>query len=176
MLPDDKRPAIDWMALAKQLGTLREQGERGSSVDADRAIEIIIGPDNLRAAVDHYISHKPGYELTRFVLWRLRPRSAMERCREIYLTEADIEVRRDSVELLRVVADRRVLPWIPEFLNDPDDGVQLWGAGVVDQLLQSNLVEPEECTELLSAMSQHANRGVRERHAFIREYLAAREA
>jgi hypothetical protein len=174
MEPTEKSPTIDWTALAKQLGTILEQGESGGSEYAYRALEIIIGPENLRAAVDHYVAQQPGYELARSVLRQLHPWSAMVRCREIYLTETDIEVRRDAVELLRVVADRRVLPWIPEFLNDPDEGVQAWGAGVVDQLLWSKRVEPEECEALLSAMSQHPHHRVRELHAFISEYLATR--
>jgi hypothetical protein len=166
---------VDWAELARSLGTLGSNGqEHGSSAIASQAIEIIIGTANLRAAVDHYVALKPGAELARFVLWQFHPWSAMERCYEIYQTSDDPDARCTAVELLRVVADRRALQWIPGFLEDPDKGVQCWGAGVVDQLLFSRLVHRDECEELLSLMANHANEQVRQTHAFVQEYLASR--
>lgn len=166
---------IDWADLARSLGTLGIDGqEHGSSAIASQTIEIIIGTANLRAAVDHYVDQKPGAELARFVLWRLHPWSAMERCYEIYQSSDDPDARCTAVELLRVVADQRVLPWIPGFLEDPDQGVQCWGAGVVDQLLFSRLVDREECEDLLLLMANHANEQVRQTHGFVLEYLTSR--
>jgi len=66
-------------------------------------------------------------ERPRSVLWLLRPWSAMLPCRELFSTAGDLQVRRSAVELLRVVADRRVVPWVPTFLADPDPGIQRWG-------------------------------------------------
>ena len=143
-MPDGNGSAIiDWEALARSLGMINEHGgESGSSDAAYQALEIIIGPEALRAAVDHYVAHKQGAELARNVLWQLHPWSAMERCYEIYQNADDLDTRRTAVELLRVVADRRVLPWVRGFLEDRDEGICNWGAGVVDQLLFCNLVEP----------------------------------
>ncbi|MES2789698.1 MAG: HEAT repeat domain-containing protein [Planctomycetota bacterium] len=167
---------VDWTELARSVGTLREDGsEHGSSIIALEAIVAIIGSANLCAAVDHYIAHKPGAELARFVLWRLHPWCAMERCYELYLNADDPDVRCTAVELLRVVADRRALPWIRRFLEDPDPGIQTWGAGIVDQLLWSDLIEPAECEDLLLMMVNHSNEQVRDRHLFVLEYLTARE-
>jgi len=176
MVPPEKMSEgeIDWTEIARTLGTLHENGESGSSEDAREAIAMILGPTHLHAAVDHYVSHKKGYELVRHVLWLLRPWSAMERCYEIYQNEEDPDVRREAIELLRVVADRRALPWIKGFLEDPDEGVQSWAAGIVDQLLWSSLVDPEDCDELLHLMANHSNRLVLDRYSFIMEFLNER--
>jgi hypothetical protein len=73
-----------------------------------------------------------------------------------------------------VVADRRALPWIPEFLNDSDPDIQGWGIGVLDQLLYSELVWPEEAEDLLKTAEQHQSEHVRERAEWIRNFLRVR--
>jgi hypothetical protein len=166
---------IDWEQLARQLGLLRPDGESGGSDSALRAIELLLGEDNLKAAADYYVSGGPGGELARNVLWQLRPWSAMQRCHEIYRSGADVETRCAAVELIRVVADRRALPWVQEFLDDPDPGIQTWGAGVVDQLLWSRLAEPEECAALLERMAAHPNANVRGTAEWIQLFLRDRE-
>ncbi|MCA1626477.1 MAG: hypothetical protein LC742_00715, partial [Acidobacteria bacterium] len=122
--------AVDWKTLAEQLGTLRDNGEVGDASYARRAIEILLGEEILRQAVDYYISGEPGSELARFVLWQIHPWSAMKHCYHIYKSDAEIEKRRLAVELLRVVADRRAMGWITEFLEEADPQIQMWGAGV----------------------------------------------
>jgi hypothetical protein len=71
---------INWEKLAVDLGLLTAQGEHSGSGEARRALEIILGEDALRAAVDYYVAHGRGGELARSVLWQLRPWSAMSRC------------------------------------------------------------------------------------------------
>ena len=117
---------MDWHTLAQKLGTLRDDGESGGSDLGRRALELIVGADALRSAVDYYISGGPGSELARSVLVLLKPSSAMERCLEIARGEADAESRRSAVELLRMVADGRGIGWAAEFLRDDDEG----GTGV----------------------------------------------
>src|SRR5215204_2222574 len=126
---------IDWQALASQLGTLREDGESSGNHKACEALEILLGEDNLRRSVDYYISGRPGSELARSVLWQIHPFSAMRYCYDIFKSDLPVEFRRSAVELLRVVADKRAVHWIDEFLNDNDPEIQSWGAGVLDQLL-----------------------------------------
>jgi len=165
---------IDWEQLAREVGSLREDGEHCSSDLGLRALEVIVGEDRLRAAVDYYVAGGRGSELARFVLWALYPWSAMCRCYEIYRSDADVATRCSAVELLRVVGDRRALPWVSEFLDDQDPGIQAWGAGMLDQLLWSRLVFPEECEELLKKCRAHPNEQVRETADFIDSYLASR--
>lgn len=169
-----KRTSIDWEQLARQLGTIHEGSESSDSIVALQAIELLIGEKQLRDSVDYYISQAPGCELARVVLWQLHPWPAMQRCYEIFRLSENILDRQLAIELLRVVADRRALKWIDEFIIDPDPGVQNWGAGVLDQLLWSELVEVEECRELLDKLGNHESEDIREKAQFIRSYLKMR--
>ena len=161
---------VDWEALARQLGAF-EDGEIYSSRMAKQAIEILLGEEIFQSAVAYYISGQPGNELARFVLWQIRPWSAMKHCYDIYKSEEDVDIKRDAIELLRVVADRRALGWVGEFLDDPDKGIQIWGIGLLDQLLCSDLIEPEEAEFFLKRAENHNNPGVRQKAEFVREYL-----
>jgi hypothetical protein len=173
---------IDWSALANQLALLTPEApsgrdgrsERSGSDAARRALEVLIGEPALRASVDDYITGASGSELARSVLWLLHPWSAMTHCYEIWRSAPSIEERRSAVELLRVVADGRALGWIGDFLEDEDETVQAWGAGVLDQLLWSNLVSVVEAEPLLVSAERHANPAVRKTAEFIRGYLQAR--
>jgi hypothetical protein len=171
MSREDDAARIDWEGLARRLGSLSDDGERGGTDLAQQALEQILGEAEVRAAVDYYVSGRRGFELARSVLGLLRPWSAMQRCYEVFRTDPDPESRRSAVELLRAVADRRALAWVPEFLRDSDEGVQTWGAGVVDQLLWSGLVEEENCQTILEMMSGHPNPGVQRYYCLIRESL-----
>lgn len=167
---------IDWERLAREVGALGEDGgEQGGDRLARRALEEIIGTGEWHAAVDHYVAGKSGRELIRSVLWLIHPWAAMQRCQEVYQTSSDPDARCAAVELLRAVADRRVLPWVRQYLHDADVGVQEWGAGIVDQLLWSELMEPEEAADLLDEMSRHPSAGIRARVEWIRSFLQQRE-
>ena len=162
---------IDWQALASKLDLFTANGERSGDEAAQRALELIIGEDALRQSVDYYIAGGRGSMLARSVLWQLRPWSAMSYCYEIFNSQQELDIRRSAVELLRVVADRRAVPWITEFLNDSDAEIQSWGIGVLDQLLFSKLVESEEVEDLISTAEGHASQAVRECAERIRLYL-----
>lgn len=169
-------PTIDWTALARHVGSIDDSGQQRSGTDFARAaLEQIVTPEVFVSAVDHYVSGRPGGELARSVLWHCHPWYAMERCHELYTSSSDLDVRERAIELLRVVADRRALPWIAQYLEDPNPVIQAWGAGIVDQLLYSDLVEREECDALLRQMETHSNASVRERLRFIQQFLAERE-
>ncbi len=164
---------IDWHTLARTLGTLGDCSESGGSDLGRQALELIVGVDALRSAVDYFIAGDPGCELARSVLTILKPPCAMERCLEVARSDADVESRRLAVNLLRNVADRRGIGWAAEFLRDEDEGVQVWGAMIVDQLLFTGLAEPDECVPILEAMEGHPNAGVRRQGAFVRSFLAS---
>ena len=164
---------IDWAKLARELDCYVSGVY--TSDDSRRAIELLLGEESLRSSVEYYVAVGAHRELTRMVLWQLRPWSAMQHCYEIFKSTRELCDRRAAVELLRVVADRRVLPWIPEFLADPDLDIQAWGASVLDQLTFSQLVAPEEAEELLCLMERHEYHLVRERATRIRGFLAQNE-
>ncbi|HEX8127777.1 MAG TPA: hypothetical protein VF527_01520 [Pyrinomonadaceae bacterium] len=162
---------INWKSLAEHLGTLRDGGEVGGSSYARQVIESLIGEENLRQAVEYYIDGKPGCELARSVLWQIQPWSAMKHCYDIYKSDGDIGKRRIAVELLRVVADRRAMGWITEFLEDKDQEIQIWGMGLLNQLVSSGSLSESETEELLTQAGTHANPSVREIAASIRRGL-----
>ncbi len=165
---------INWKSLAEEVGSLRDGGEFGSREYAKRAIELLISEEQIREAVDYYISGVPGSELVRSIIWLIHPISAMEYCYEIYKSDADIETKRLAIELLKVAADERALKWVKEFLNDPDRGIQLWGFSILDQLLWSNLVY-EEGIELLKYAESLKIEHLKESIEFVNNYLSNRE-
>lgn len=166
---------IDWEKLAEDVGSRKNGQEFGSSWYAQEAIERIIGVENIRQAVDHYVAGDPGAGLIRSVIWRIHPFSAMERCYEIYKNDPDLGNRRMAVELLRVAADRRVLPWIEEFLNDEDQSIRAWGFGIVDQLLWSKLIEENEVSHLIELVEKSSDDYLREKAVFVRGFLRDRQ-
>lgn len=162
---------IDWVSLGKQVGTGGGNLESVSTQDAQRAIEILIGEENLREAVDYYIDGKPESELARFVLRQFHPWSAMEYCYEIYKTDQNPERRMFAVELLRSVADKRALKWVTEFLGDENPQIQVLGVGILDYLNLKSLIILEDIEEILLKADKHLNPGVREMAQMIREQI-----
>jgi len=165
---------INWDEIADALRPEMPDREPAGTDAARRALEMILGEEALRGGVDYYVARRSASELVRSVLWLLRPWSAMVRCHELAGMSNEPEIRRSAVELLRVVGDRRALPWVSEFLDDSDSQVQGWGIGVLDQLLWSELIEPEEAEEVLQRAAHHENEAIREHVEFIRSFLRAR--
>lgn len=151
MSPSD--PPIDWTALARELGTLRDGGEIGGSDLPRAALTRLLGPRQIVHAVDHYVEEERGFELARTVVWSLRPEEAMHECRRIDLEDADLARRQNAVALLRDVATREALAWV------------VW----------CRLLRPEDDptgVALLARADAHPNEGVRDRASFIRNVLA----
>jgi len=165
---------LNWGELRAALRLEFINGDDAGSDAARRALEMILGEKTLRDSVDYYVERRAAGELARSVLWLLRPWSAMSRCHELAQLPNAIETRRSAVELLRVVADDRALPWVSDFLEDQDAQIQSWGIGVLDQLLWSELIEPADGEELLERGAQHGNPAVRDQVEFIRTYLRDR--
>ncbi len=175
-MPNNPRDTTDWTALAERFGVLSgPDAESCGSEQARAALEVIIGPDTLCAAVEHCISGAAGAELARAVLSQLHPWCAMQRCHELFLGTVELDTRRRAIELLRIVADRRALPWIAEYLTDPDPQIQFWGAGIVDQLLYSGLIEVEECESILQIMATHSHERIREQYEALMGILSGNE-
>jgi len=61
--------------------------------------------------------------------------------------------------------------WITEFLEEADPQIQMWGAGVLEQLILSGLISEEEAEESLEKAEKHTNPSVREIADSIRERL-----
>jgi HEAT repeat protein len=162
---------IDWDEFA-----VAEEGHLGPGGDnrARRALEVILGEQAIRSAVDCILAVRPGAGLALDVLSLLRPWIAAEYCHEISLSSSDIDKRRRAVGLLQDVGDRRALPWLSGYLDDSDSMVQMCGAAVLDHLLYLDLVEPQEAEGLIKKAQHHDNEAVREQAESIRRYLRNR--
>src|SRR5580700_10269982 len=81
--------AIDWGAVASQVGGIEPDGrERIVGTDGGRrALELILGEENIREAVDHWTDQKLGEFTAEQVLIIISSTVAMERCYEIYKTD-----------------------------------------------------------------------------------------
>ena len=158
---------IDWARLATSLGLVdvTEPGgwnERGGNEVARNALECILGPERIVDAVEYYISMQPGFELARSVLRLVRPLSAMNHCHKIFRSHAPLADRRTAVELLRSLCDRRVLPWVPDLLADPDPEIQHFGILAVVELSYTQSVDNDDLDAILQIARNHSNERVRE--------------
>lgn len=163
-----------WKSIAKELGCLDDSGQESSSSEKAReAIEFLLGKDFMKEAVRYYIDGGAGSELLRGVLWQLHPYSAMQECYRIFRDENSIQTKRDAIELLRVVADSRALKWVSEFLTHEDESIQVWGIGIVDQLVFSEMCETDDVSSILEVAKSHSNKHVREKTEYILSMLAA---
>jgi hypothetical protein len=74
-----------------------------------------------------------------------------------------------------VVADRRVLEWIPEFLASGNVGVRVCGIGIVDQLLiMQEDIELAEAMPLLETALRDPDEAVRSQAQQILDMAAER--
>jgi hypothetical protein len=166
---------VDWEQIARQIGSIQENtplgrySELGGSNFARKALIEILGEDLLRDAVDYYVDGGRGSEVIRSILRLIQPRSAMDRCYDIYKSNVDIETRRYALTLLVHFADYSVLNWIYEFLDDPDEDINIWGACTLDQLLQTHWeAPPQEFGDLLDKAEKHSSQRVREQTKDLR--------
>jgi len=77
---------IDWKRVADEIGGLDDSGEEQitGTRGGRRALEILLGEQNLRDAVDYWNSQEPGCFTAEMVLSIIKSKVAMDRCYEIY--------------------------------------------------------------------------------------------
>jgi len=137
--------AIDWVDLATRIGAVDWTGnENPPGTDGGRrALELIIGEDTLREAVDSAVNlivpWQPGYFTAEAVLKVLVSPLAMQRCYEIYKNEPGTDRGRSVVYLLASMADETALPWVGELLDDPDESIRWNGLAVLQNILYGHL-------------------------------------
>lgn len=161
---------IDWATLANKVGA--EEGRGGSEL-AQQALESVLGEDNIANAVEVILDWQPGCEIARSVLRSIHSLRATEIAYEKYKV-GNAEQAVLAVALIQHIHHPRALDWIEEFLND--DIVAAWGASILDQLIWSKVVKWDDprVVRLLDLVESHEDSTVRNKAAFIREYMAAR--
>jgi hypothetical protein len=170
--------SIDWEKLARQIGAIQENtslgaySERGGDLIACQALVLILGDNFWRDAVDYYVDGGRGSAVISSITAMLHPKPVMERCYEIYQSDADIDTRRYALTLFADAADYSALPWISALLDDLDEEINGWGAVTLDHLLQTMwLRPPPEFAEVLEKAEKHLSQRVREqvKDSLIRE-------
>jgi hypothetical protein len=168
---------IDWQQIAAEIGGLDSDGEECGvgTVGGRRALEIILGEQNIREAVDWFADDKPGAFTAEMVLRIISSTIAMERCHEIYKAEPGSRRAGAAVFLLYETADHRVLPWIPEFLKDSEMAIRWNGVMALGKVLSGPLGDEgvAMAKALLISAESDADPGVRERATEIRRRLAS---
>ena len=164
--------SIDWKELAKQVGDLNPDGsERGSgTTSGQRALEILIGEEKLRNAVDCFVSDEPGGFTAEMVLKIIGSEIAMKYCYEIYKTEPGTSRAGSAVFLLGSMADSKALPWVREFLEDGSELIRLNGLRVLQNILYRPLNDADIAIaqELMNKAESDSVASVRERAEQIR--------
>lgn len=168
---------IDWRAVALDVGDLSPDGAvRGSgTLSGLRALELIIGEENIRGAVDWWASDEPGAFTAEMVLRIIRSTVAMNYCYEIYKNEPNTRRSSAAVFLLYEMADWRVLPWVAEFLEDTNVSVRWNGAMALQGILAGPLNDEGIATakHLLAKAESDPDEGVRQKAREVRNRLAS---
>jgi hypothetical protein len=136
-------------------------------------LELIVGEENIRAAVDHWTTFEPGYGAAEQVLLIMRSTIAMEYCYEIYKKEPNTDRAGRAIFLLSEMADWRFMQWARELM---DDERTRWNTVVaLEQVLEGALGDEgiALAKELLAEAEADPNEMLRERAVKIHERLAA---
>ena len=158
---------IDWRALDKQVG-----GCWGTE-PGRRVLELIVGEENIRSAVDHWIAFEPGYGAAEQVLLIMRPSVAMEYCYRIFKNEPNTERADRAIFLLSEMADSRFMQWARELM---DNKRTRWNTLVAfEQVLEGALGDEgiALAKELLAEAEADPNETLRERAIAIHKRLTA---
>jgi len=168
--------AIDWRALGQQVGDLNADGTEcnaGSTESARRALELLIGEENIRQAVDHWTSLEPGAYTAENTLLIISSTVAMEYCYEIYKKEPDTQRAGLAIFLLSEMADWRFMRWARELM---DDNRTRWNTVVaLEQILEGPLGDEgiSLAKELLAEAETDPDQKLRERALEIHKRLAS---
>src|SRR5580704_19041931 len=124
-----------------------------------------MGEENLRNAVDYFISLEPGAFTAEMVLQVIRSEIAMNRCFEIYKTEPNTYRACSAVFLLGSMADCHALSWVREFLEDNNEAVRMNGLRVLQSILCGPLNDADTAIakELFEKAELDSDSAVRER-------------
>ena len=165
----------DWTQLARQIGSLRDDGsESGGDSFAQQAFDEIFGDEWIESTVEHIISFKRGRELAMNCLRYLHSTKATKYAYHIYKT-SEGERADQAVWLIKHLANPIAFDWIEEFLNDKN--VIHWGIGVLDQLLWTEQIPyDDKAKSLLELAKTNSNGQLIEQTDFIKQYLQERNS
>src|SRR6185369_11539875 len=106
---------IDWIELARAVGSLEGTNESGGTAYACRALERLLGDDGLRAAVEHVVASRPGGELAMNVLRHIESERAAQIAYDVYRASSGDRASM-AVWLIKHIANPSTAAWIADFL------------------------------------------------------------
>jgi len=167
--------AIDWRQIARQIGGLNPDGsEKGIGTESGRrALELIIGTENIRRAVDQWTSLEPGAFTAERALLIIGSSIAMEYCYEIYKNEPNTDRAGRAIFLLSEMADGRFMRWARELMEDSNTR---WNALVALEQVLAGPLDDEGIAlgkELLEKAETDSDQMFRERAVEIHKRLAS---
>jgi hypothetical protein len=163
---------ITWLDLEDQICNSLNQSSSNQDYVA-RAFEILLGQDFLESAVQQCIYGMPQAGLARQILVRIRSSIAMEYCYQIYQKSNNFDEKIEALGLIRWIANKDVIQWIPEFLNHVEEDIRSCGIAIVDQMLFKHVIYYEDIEEILKGTLNHTqDQYVRER---IQGFIDAEE-
>ena len=165
----------DWIILAKQVGSLHDDGsESGGDDYARKAFDEILGDEWIEKTVDHIVSFRHGQELAMNCLRYLHSAKATHYAYHIYKTSESERADR-AVWLIKQISNPISLEWIEEFLNDRN--VIHWGIAVLDQLLWTEQIPFDDKAKSLLELADKNSKGLlKEKTDFIRQYVDERNS
>jgi hypothetical protein len=165
----------DWKQLARQLGSLRDDGsESGGDDYAKKAFDEILGDEWVESTVEHIVSFKRGRELAMNCLRYLHSNKATNYAYRVYKT-SEGERADQAVWLIKHLANPIAFEWIEEFVNDKN--VIHWGLGVLDQSLWTEQILYDDKAKLLLELADtNSNGQLKEQTDFIRQYVHERNS
>lgn len=167
------RPAkTDWMALAIEIGLDPDAGAVRED-HSRRAVEAILGEENIRAAVDVRLGFNPGWNVAEGVLRLIRSESATDLAYEAYTSAGDDRAIQ-AVSLIKEIAHPKALAWVEEFLRD--ERVAHLGAELLGELVRRReyWAGDSRIERLLALAETHRSETVRAVAASLRHDLVER--
>ena len=163
----------DWKQLARQLGTLTDDGsESGGDNFAIKAFDEILGDEWIESTIEQIISFEYGQELAMSCLRYIRSTKATNYAYHVYKTSNGERAER-AVWLIKHIANPTAFEWVEEFLNDIN--VIHWGIGLLDQLLWTEqILYNDKVNSLLELANKNSNDQLKAQTDFIRKYISER--
>jgi hypothetical protein len=155
---------INWESLANEtVGTMGDQNCLDGAALSARALEVILGEDFFRDAVEVVLKEGEESELARCILKTIRSTIAMKYCYEIFKTSDDVDRSISALALIRWIANSGVIQWIPELLSSSEPDVQNCAVAIIDQMLWSHILDYDNLKPMLVSSLSHPREYVRER-------------
>jgi hypothetical protein len=160
----------NWEALALKMGILNADGsESYLGQNEYTALELILGDEWIRHAVDTFIEGKPGNELAIKTIRHLYSKKAAEYAYQVFLRNKEQDFQRANLAIFAMcdILHPLCMTYLPEFLKDEKyTGTGLW---LMRQLLFASTVHYQS-DQLLDIM-KGAKYGDNETIDAIRVYI-----